>query len=109
MANSSKRYGGARLVGGIRISHEFDNPLQAIEWHRKVTEGWRRHFVTDAMIYVDDEHRRPMLEGFDMLRFRCDAEDYGLHNAYDWANEGKYGYDIPGILIKPKDNGNSTI
>lgn len=104
----SKKYGVARLVGGMRISHEFEDSLQAIEWHRTVTEGWRRHFVTNAMIYEDAEHRRPMLEGFDMLRFRCDAEDYGFHNAYDWANEFKYGRDIPEILIKPRRDGNAV-
>lgn len=96
-----KRYGKARLVGGARIEREFDNALEALEWYKRVKKGWRRHFVTDAMIYNEKYCTRPMLRGFDMLRFRLDVEDYGLPAAYDWANEGKYGSEgMPEMLKK---------
>ena len=103
MANSEKRYGKARLRGGIRFERVFKEELDAIAWYDSIVLGWRRIFVTDAMIYEDAEHRRPMLEGFDMLHFRCDVEDYGLHHAYDWAQEGKYGSEgMPEIIKRPK-------
>lgn len=98
----AKRYGKARLVGGLRIVREFNGAIEAYQWHKRVTKGWHRHFVTEAMVYIDKECTRKCLEGFDMLAFRCDTEDYGFHKSYEWANEGKYGIDgMPAILKRP--------
>lgn len=98
-----KRYGKARLVGGIRVFHEFDNTLEAYEWHLKMTKGWRRHFVTEIMIYADRDCTRRCLQGFDMLAMRCDIEDFGFHTALENARQLKYGTPIP-ELFKPKEN-----
>lgn len=98
-----KRYGKARLVGGIRFEREFDHPIKAIEWYKRMTKGWCKIFVTECMIYNNAECTRPMLRGFDMLAFRCDTEDYGFHNSHKWANEGKYGVEgMPEILKRPE-------
>ena len=98
MAN--RRYGKARLVGGVRIERTFTSAMDARAWHRRMKEGWRRHFVTEVNIYSDKECTRSMLRGFDMLRFRLDCEDYGLPAAFDWANEGKYGWEGMPEMIK---------
>ena len=94
----AKRYGKARLIGGARLLREFDNTLDAYEWHLKMTKGWRRHFVTDIMLYADKDCTRRCLVGFDMLAFRCDTEDYGFHIALENARQLKYGYPVPGLF-----------
>ena len=98
MAYSNKRYGKARYIGGARVVREFADAPSAYRWHERVTKGWRRVFVTDAMVYADKECTRKCLEGFDMLAMRCDTEDYGFHIALENARELKYGYPIPGIF-----------
>lgn len=100
MSYSEKKYGRARIVGGVRVFHEFGNSVEAIEWHKRVTKGWRKVFVTDAMIYNDADCTDKMLAEFDMLALRFDTEDYGFHKAYEWAQQGKYGSDMPEILVK---------
>ena len=95
----AERYGKARLIGGARIVREFADAPSAYRWHDRVTKGWRRVFVTEAMVYADKDCTRKCLEDFDMLAFRCDTEDYGFHNSHKWANEGKYGIEgMPEIL-----------
>lgn len=94
----AKRYGKARLIGGAIVFREFDNTLDAYEWHLKMTKGWRRHFVTEIMLYADSDCTRRCLEGFDMLAFRCDTEDYGFHIALENARQLKYGYPVPEIF-----------
>ena len=109
MAYSEKKYGKARLIGGARVFHEFEDSVKAIEWHERMTKGWRRHFVTECMIYNDADCTDKMLRGFDMLAFRCDTEDYGLHKSYAWANEGKYGIEgMPEMLKRPERCEDST-
>jgi hypothetical protein len=110
MAYSNKRYGKARIIGGARIVRVFESRDAAMAWHKRVTEEWRRVFVTEAMVYIDEDCTRPILQGFDMLRFRCDCEDYGLHKAYAWANEGKYGIEgMPEMLKRPERCEDTTV
>ena len=98
-----KKYGMARLIWGTRVRHEFDGSNEAVEWYYKVTKGWRKHFVSSAMIYNDEDCTDKIMREFDMFGFECDVEDYGFHFAYDWANEGKYGRKgMPEILKRPK-------
>lgn len=100
-----KKYGRARLIWGKRIARIFPGSIEAIEWHNKMTKGLRRHFVDACMIYNDAECTDKMLQEFDMYRFIVDSEDYSFHDAYEWANQHKYGGEdvMPELLIKPKD------
>lgn len=98
-----KKYGMVRLIWGVRIRHEFNGSIEALEWRERLTKSWRRHFVSASMVYNDADCTDKMLKEFDMLRFQCDSEDYGFHRAYEWVQEGKYGFEgIPEILIQPK-------
>lgn len=98
-----KKYGKVRYVWGTRIRHEFDGSIAALEWRNRTMNGWLRFLISSSMVYNDADCTDKMLKEFDMLRFECDAEDYGFHRAYDWAQEGKYGFEgMPEILRRPK-------
>lgn len=103
MAYNEKKYGRALLKIGCLTEKEFADSVEAVEWHKRMTTGWRRHLVDAAMIYNDKGCTDKMLRDFDMVAFLLDTRKHGLHRAYAWANEGKYGYEgMPEMLKRPK-------
>lgn len=110
MAYSEKKYGKARLIGGARVFHEFEDSVKAIEWYESMTKGWRKHLVTECMIYNDADCTDKMLRDFDMVAFLLDTRKHGLHRAYAWANEGKYGIEgMPEMLKRPERCEDTTV
>lgn len=90
----ARKYGRARLKGGIYIVRKFDNALAAIQWYDRLHTGWLRWLVTGngqgVMIYHDRACTAKIVTHFDAFRYFRDMERKGFHVAWAKYKAGLY-------------------
>lgn len=82
-------YCRARWFGFFRTLTTFDYACDALDWHCKMTTGWRRFFCV-AMAYYDFGATRKMVNAFDYYALAVDRTRLSDNDIIELLIAGRY-------------------